>query len=149
MTATMPTGTLTKKIALPADVLDEQAAERGAEDGGEDDRDADGAHDARHVARAGGLDEVDLADRDQHAAGEALQDARGDQRLERPGEPAERGAGGEEDERDDVEAAGAEAGGGPAGDRDDRGEGEHVAGHDPLDAVQRGVQVRRACRARR
>ena len=103
---------------LPADVLDEQAAERGAEDGGEDDRDADRAHHARHVARAGGLDERDLADRDQQAAGEALQDARGDERLEVPGEPAERGAGGEEDE-----ARGCRGGGRRSGRRPSRRRG--------------------------
>ena len=58
-----------------------------------------------------------------------------------PREPAERGARGEEHERDDVEAAGAEARRGPAGDGDHGGEREHVAGDDPLDAVQRRVEV--------
>ena len=95
---------------LPGDVLDEQAAERGAEDGGEDDRHADDAHHARHVARAGGLDERDLADRDEQATREALEHARGDERLEVPREPAQRGAGGEQDEAERCTGGGRRSG---------------------------------------
>ena len=124
-------------------MLDEQAAERGAEDGGEDDRHADHAHHARHVRGPAALTRIIWPIGISRPPPEALQHARGDERLERPGEAAERGAGGEEHQRDDVEAAGAEAGRGPAGDRDHGGEREHVAGDDPLDAVERGVELLR------
>src|SRR5207253_2913594 len=82
---------------------DEEAADGRAEDGGEDDRHADRGHHARHLVRAGRAHERDLADRHQHAAREALEDACGDERLEVPGEPAERRAEREERKRDDVQ----------------------------------------------
>ena len=119
----MPTGTLMKKIACQPMCSTSRPPSVGPKTGARMIGTPIDAHHARHVARAGGLDERDLADRDQQAAREALEHARGDERLEVPGEPAERGARGEEDEAEDVEAAGAEAGGGPAGDGDDGREG--------------------------
>ena len=77
------------------------------------------------------------AGRHDHAAAEALQHAEGDQRAGRPGHARQRRAGQEQDDRDHVEALGAEPVGGPAGERDHRREREHVAGRDPLDRRQR------------
>ena len=83
------------------------------------------------------------ARRHDHAAAEALQDAEGDQRLRRPGQTRERRAAGEQAERDHVQPLGAEAVGGPAGERDHRRERERVAGRDPLDRRQRRLELAR------
>jgi hypothetical protein len=82
-----------------------------------------------------------LADGQDHAAADALKDAEGDERLRRPGQAGEHRAEGEEDDRPDPQPLGAEAPRGPTGDRDHRGERQHVARCHPLDVGERGVQV--------
>ena len=57
--------------------------------------------------------------------------------------PGQHRADHEQDDRGHVQALGAEAVGGPAGERDDGGERERVAGRDPLDGRQRRVELLR------
>ena len=66
-------------------------------------------------------------------AAEALQDAEADEELDRPGRGTQGRAGGEERDGEDVEPLRAEPVGGPAGERDDRGEREGVGRHRPRD----------------
>ena len=96
--ATMPIGRLTKKIQRQPACSTSRPPSDGAEDGGEHHRDADRAEHAAHVLWTGGAGEDDLADRHQHAAAEALEDAEDDQRVDRPREAAEHRAEREEDE---------------------------------------------------
>ena len=127
----------------PGDVVDEIAAEDRAQDRAEQHRDADDAHHAADAAGAGGAGEDRHAERHQHAAAEPLEDAEADQRLRRPGDAREQRAGQEEGDREQVQALGAEAVGGPAGERDHGRQRERVAGDDPLDRREGGVEVTR------
>ena len=127
----------------PGDVVDEPAAEDRAQDRAEQHRDADDAHHAADALRAGGAGEDRHAERHQHAAAEALQHAEGDQRLRRPGEARERRADEEEGDREHVEPLGAEAVGGPAGERDHGRQRERVAGRRPTGSSSAGVEVSR------
>jgi hypothetical protein len=122
-------------------VVDEEATERRPEDGGEDHRHPDDGHDPAEAGGAGGAREHHRADGHDHAAADALKDAEDDERLRRPRQAGEGRAEREEDHRGDPQALGAEAPCGPAGDRDDRSQREHVAGRHPLDVGQRRVQV--------
>jgi hypothetical protein len=61
----------------------------------------------------------------------------------RPGRPGEHRTRQEQQQREDPRPPGAEPLGRPPGQRDDGGEGEHVAGHHPLDRRDRGAQVAR------
>ena len=130
----------------PGGGVDQPAAEDRAEDRAEQHRDADDRHHAADALRAGGAGQDRHAERHDHAAAEALEDAEADQRLGAPREAREHRAAHEEEDRGQVEALGAEAVGGPAGERDHRGERQRVAGHDPLDGRQRSCRTpRRAC----
>jgi hypothetical protein len=126
---------------LPPDALQEQAAEGRTEDGGKHHGNADEAHDLGQVAGTGGLDEDHLADRRQHSASDALEHAEEDQLPARGGQRTQTRTQREDDEGDEVEASRAEAPHRPAGDRNDRGEREQVAGDDPLDALERGMEI--------
>ena len=96
------------------------------------------------AVRPGGLGEHAHADRHDHAAAEALQDAEEDQRLGRPGQAAQRRA-----ERRTARPRPSTPSWRPK--RSDIqpvsgitiGQREHVAGRDPLDRVQRGVELAR------
>src|SRR3954454_92580 len=103
----------------------------------------DDRHHAAEPVRPGGLREGTHADRHDHAAAEALQDAEEDQRARRPGQAAQRRAEPEQGDRDHPDLLRAEALGHPPGERDDDREAQHVAGRDPLDRVQRGVELAR------
>ena len=130
----------------PGEVVDEPAAEDRAEDRPEQHRHADDRHHAADAVRAGGLREDRHAERHQHAAAEALQDAEGDQRARPPGEAGEHRAADEEGDRDHVQALGAEAVGGPAGERDHGGERQRVAGRRPTGSSTATCRTRaRAC----
>ena len=109
----------------------------GREHGG----DRDDAHDAAHALGPGHVGHHELADRQDHAAADALDDAEDDELGRRPGQPAQHRPRSEEHERQQVDLLGAEAPRGPAGDRDHRRQRQHVAGHDPLDLRDRAVQL--------
>ena len=127
----------------PGDVVDQPAAEDRPDDRGDQHRHAEDAHHAAHPMRPGFLGH-DRHDRGHdHAAADALEDAEGDQRVGAPGDGAEGRAEHEEGQRPDVDSLGAEPVGRPAGGRDHRGERQRVAGDDPLDRRQRGVEVDR------
>ncbi len=125
----------------PARVVDDQPAERRAEDRRQHRRDGDDAHHTPHPLGPGRGREHQLADRQEHAAAEPLQDPEADQLGRRGREAAEHRAGREEDEREDVDVLGAETARSPAGHGDHRGEREHVARQHPLDLRERRVQV--------
>jgi hypothetical protein len=125
----------------PRQVVDDQAADHRSEHRSHEHGHADDAHHAADALGAGRLGQQDHADRHDHAAADALHDAEGDQRGQVPGQAAEDRAGDEEDDRGQPHAAGAEALGGPAGERDDHGQGEQVAGGHPLHVIERGVEV--------
>jgi hypothetical protein len=95
----------------------------------------------RGSARPGGLHEDDLADGQHEAAADPLQDAEDDERLDVPREAAQERPEREEHERRHVDASCTEAVGGPARDGQHGGDGEQVAGHHPLDLVERGGEV--------
>ena len=125
---------------VPARVFQDQPPDRRSEDRRQHRRDGDDAHHAAHPLWPRGLGHHQLADREDHAAADALQDAECDQLAGRRGEPAEGRAGREQDQRGHVHALGAEPARRPAGDRDHGGERQQVAGHDPLDLIDRRVQ---------
>ena len=137
----MPIGRLIRKIQCHETAVDQRAADDRAEDRAEQHRDAEHGHHATDALRAGGAGQDRHAERHQHAAAEALEDPVEDEQLERGRGRAEHGAGGEEEDGEEVEPLGAEAVGGPAGQRDDAGEGEGVAGHRPRDLGRGGVEL--------
>jgi hypothetical protein len=126
---------------VPAEVVDQPAAEDGAEDRAEQHRDAEDRHQAAHPGRAGCAGHDRHAERHEHAAAEALQDPEEDQHVDRGGGGAQHRPEREEQERQHVEALGAEPVRGPAGQRDHGCESQGVAGHGPGD---RGVVQGRA-----
>ena len=126
---------------VPRGAVDQGATDDRAEDRAEQHRDAEHGHHATDALRAGGAGQDRHAERHQHAAAEALQDPVEDEHLERGRGRAEHGAGGEEQHGEEVEALGAEAVGGPAGQRDDAGQGQRVAGHRPGDLGRGGVEL--------
>jgi hypothetical protein len=125
----------------PAEVVDDQAAERRPEDRREHHRHGDDAHHAPHPFRPGCLGEHQLADRQDHPAADALQDAEHDQLGARGRETTQRRPGSEDHDREQVHALGAETPRRPARDRDHGRERQQVAGHDPLNLADRGVQL--------
>ena len=137
----MPIGRLIRKIQCHEALVDQRATEDGAEDRAEQHRDAEHGHHATDPLRTGGPGQDRHAERHQHAAAETLQDAEEDQHLERGRRRAEHGAGGEERDREEVEALRAEPVRGPAGQRDHAGEGQRVGGHRPGDLGGRGVEL--------
>ena len=126
---------------VPRGAVDQRAAEDRAEDRAEQHRDAEHGHHATDALGAGGAGQDRHAERHQHAAAEALQDAEEHQHLEAGGGRAEHRAGGEQQHGEQVEPLGAEAVGGPAGQRDDAGQGQRVAGHRPGDLGRGGVEL--------
>ena len=139
--AAMPIGRLMRKIQCHEALSIRAAAEDRAEDRAEQHRDAEHGHHATDALRAGGAGQDRHAERHQHAAAEALEHPVEDEQLERGGGGAQHGAGGEEQHGQQVEALGAEAVRGPAGQRDDAGQGEGVAGHRPRDLGRGGVEL--------
>ena len=127
----------------PRHRVDDQAADDRAEDRPEQHRHADHAHHPADPRRPRRLGEQGHPDRHDHAAAEALQDAEEDQRLGRPGEPAEGAADAEQRDRDHPDPLRAEALGHPARQRDHGGEREQVARRDPLDRVERRIELAR------
>ena len=126
---------------VPRGAVDQRAADDRAEDRAEQHRDAEHGHHATDALRTGGAGQDRHAERHQHAAAEALEDPVEDEQLERGRGRAQHGAGREEEDGEQVEALGAEAVGSPAGQRDDAGEGEGVAGHRPRDLGRGGVEL--------
>jgi len=82
-----------------------------------------------------------LPDRQDHPGAEPLQHPEGNQRPKRPRRPGQHRTRQEQQQREDPRSPGAEPLGRPPGQRDHGGEGEHVAGHHPLDGRDRGAQV--------
>ena len=126
---------------VPRGVVDQGTAEDRAEDRAQQHRDAEHGHHATDALGAGRAGQDRHAERHEHAAAEALQDAEGDQHLQRAGGRAEHRADGEEQHGEEVEPLGAEAVGRPAGERDDARQGQRVAGHGPGDRGRGGVEL--------
>ena len=125
----------------PARRADDRAADDRAEDRPEQHRHADDAHHAPHPLRPCSPGDDRLPDRHDQAAAEPLEDAEGDQRVDRPGDSRERGARHEQGQRRHPDALGAEPVARPAGERDHAREREQVARDHPLDRRDRGGEV--------
>jgi hypothetical protein len=82
-------------------------------------------------------------DRRHHRPAEALHDAHRHQHAEAVGHAAQHRAGGEDEQRGDEDAAGAEAVGEPAAHRDEGGDGEHIGGHRHVQPHRRGAEAAR------
>ncbi len=108
-------------------------------------RDADDAHRPSHASGAGCLRDQRHADWHDHAATEALQDAERDEALGRPRRRAQCGGADEQGEREEPHLLAPEPRRGPAGQRDDRRQAQHVARHDPLDRGQGRAEVASQC----
>ena len=107
-------------------------------------RDAEDRHEATDPVRARGAGHDRHAERHEHAAAEALDDAGADEHLDVRREGAQGRAEREEGDGHQVQTLGAEAVGGPAGERDDAREGEGVGRDGPRDGGvgERGVPGR-------
>ena len=136
----MPIGTLIRKIQCQRRDLDQPAAEDRPEDRAEQHRHAEDRHQPAHPGRPGGPGHDRHAERHEHAAAEALQDAEADEHLDRRRRWRTGPSRGEEDDGQDVEPLGAEPVGRPAGQRDDRREREGVGRDRPRDGgVREGL----------
>ena len=119
----------------PVDVLHEVAAERGPDGRGDDD--AQPVHAHRGPDLLLGHDPVE--DRQRHhrqdTARNRLDDPEHDHAVQVPGQPAQRGPGGEADQRDVVDAGGAEPVAAPRAHRDDDAQRQRVGRRHPLDLL--------------
>lgn len=118
---------------VPADRVDEIATENRAEDRAQQHRDTEDGHQPAHPVRARGAGHDRHAERHEEATTEALENAIEDELVDRAGRGAEDRSDREERERHHVQAFGAEAVGGPASQRDDRGQGEGIGRDRPGD----------------
>ena len=126
----------------PVHVLDEPAAERGPDRRRDHDAETVEAHRrADALARHQPVDDR-LAEHREQAAADRLDDAEDDEGVEVPGDPAERGAGDEGEQRRDVERPQPEAVAQPPARGHDDAEGEAVPRGDPLHLVGAGAEVR-------
>ena len=116
---------------MPAGVLDQCAADDRSEDGAEEHRDSEHCHHRTDPSRACRLGQNHHSDRHQHAAAETLQHPEDDQGADTPGQRTQHRAQDEQHQRRQIDLLGAETCGGPARQRDDRGQGQRVTGHRP------------------
>ena len=124
-------GDVEEEEPAPGEVVGNPAAEGGAERGGEDDGHAIDGEGHGALFRGEGVGEDGLLRGLEAAAGEALNDAEEDERAEGGGEAAEERGEGEEEDAGHVEALAPNAVGDPAGDGEDDGVGDEIAGEDP------------------
>ena len=122
----MPIGTLIRKIQCQLALSISQPPRIGPRIGPEEHRHAEDRHQAAHPLRAGRPGHDRHAERHQHAAAEALCDPERDEHVDGRRRGAEHRAGGEEPDRDEVQALGAEAVRCPTGHRDDRCKSKRV-----------------------
>ncbi len=117
---------------LPAVIVGDVPAERWADDGGEECGHAEEGHGESLFFLGEGVEEDGLGGGLESAAGEALEDAEGDEHVEAGGHSAEGGGEGEDGDGEEEVVAAAEARADPAGDGEDDGVGGEVAGDDPF-----------------
>jgi hypothetical protein len=126
---------------VPARGLDEPAAENGAADGAEQHRDAQHRHQPADPRRTRRPRHDRHTERHEHAAAQALEHPVRDELLDRVGGGAQHRAEREQQQGQHVEPLGAEPVGGPATERDHRGQRQGVPGHGPGDLRVRGVEL--------
>ena len=136
-------GDVDEEDPVPVVVVGDPAAEGGADGGRDDDSHAVDGEGLAAFFDGEGVGENGLFAGREAAAAEALQDAGDDQEPEAGREAAERRADGEHDDADHVEAFAADAVRKPAGDGQNDGGGDEVAGQHPG-----GLVLRCADRAR-
>ncbi len=141
MKPTMPTGHVDEEDPLPAEAVDEEAAEDRADQHRDRRRRAPQAHRAAAVVRREGAGDHRHRLRGQQRGAEALDGARGDQHLDRAGEPAPRGGEGEDDQADQVDPLGPEPVTEASGDQQRHGVGQQVGAGHPDDGVDVGVEA--------
>ncbi len=121
--------------------VDDHPADQGPEDGREL---AGDRHDPHHPAESAGPGRADqdrLAQRQDHAAADALEHAERDQAAHVPRGTAQHGADQEHRQREQPGPFRAEAVDRPAGEGDDQRQREQVAGADPADGADGGVEL--------
>ena len=116
---------------MPGVVVGQPAAERRADHRRHDHRNPEQREALATLCRGEGIRENRLRDRDHAAAAEALQDAKKQQRLQIPSEPAEHRAHGEQRQADQEEALAAEPSGEKAAGGESDGVGDEVGRHHP------------------
>ena len=119
----------------PVDVLHEVAAQRGPDGRRDDDPEAVHAH--RRPDLLSRDDPVQNGQRHhgQHAPRDRLDDPEHDHAVQVPGQPAQRGSGGETEQGDVVDPGGAEPVAGPGAHRDDDAQRQRVGRRHPLDLL--------------
>jgi hypothetical protein len=127
----------------PVEPVQDHAADDRPQDRAHDDGEADHGHRAAEVATARRLHDQCRQQRQQQAAADALHDPERDQARRVPGQAAEHRAEQEHRQRHQPEPLAADPGLRPRHDRDHDAEREQVAGADPLDGGDGGVQVGR------
>jgi hypothetical protein len=135
-------GDVDEEDPLPAEAVDNRAADqpsRGRPDPAQSPPDPE-----RLVALGplleGGRDDRECA-RGHDRRPDALEGTRADQRVVRPGEPAEERCGSEDDEPDHEHAPAAEQVGCPPAEQEETGEGEGVGAHHPLQPLRRESEL--------
>ena len=122
----------------PAVVIRDEAAERRPDDGGEQRGDAEDGHGRALFFLREGVEQDALAGGLQAAAGEALQDARGDEHGQARGHAAEDRGERENGDGPEEIIAPPKPHSEPAGDRQHDGIRGQIAGNDPLAVTRRG-----------
>jgi len=125
----------------PGIVVDDPAADSGAEDGCGND--SDSVHGEGHAAflRREGVGEDGLLAGLEASAGCSLENAEEDEHGEREGESAEQRGEGEKEDAGHVEALAPDAVGDPAGDGQDHGVGDQIAGENPGGLFDAGGEI--------
>ena len=126
---------------LPADRLDQHAADHRADRDGAADRGAPDADRGAAVAAAVGRREQGQRRGEHHRPADALQPAREVEHERRGREPAQRGGGREHREADEEHAAAADPVGDRAGREQERRERQRVGVDHPLEVLERGAEV--------
>ena len=123
-------------IGVGHQIAAECRSDGGREQGGDTE---DAAGEATLVGRKYAIEQGD-GEREEEGAADALENAERDQDWKAPGESAERGAEGEDGEREQVEAFDADAIGEKGGDGRDHALCQGIGGDDPLDGIEVAVE---------
>jgi hypothetical protein len=133
-------GDVEEEDPAPGIVVDDPAADGGAENRRGDDGDSVDGESHGALLRREGVGEDGLLAGLEASTGCTLEDAEEDEHRQAEGKAAEQGGEGEEEDAGHVEALATDAIGDPAGDGQDHGIGDEVAGEDPGGFLETGPQ---------
>ncbi len=142
-------GDVDEEDPVPVEVVGDPAAEGGADGGSDDDGHAVDGEGLAALFDGEGVGEDGLFAGGEAAAAGALQDARDDEKWQSVSDAAEQGADGEQSDAGHVEALATEAVGEPAGDGQDDGAGDQIAGENPGGFFGARAECTRRCGAGR